>query len=95
MSKRIKRSTLAQKRSRPQSAVALEELMFDSPESSTIKSGSYNPMSEMMTIHFGTGKTYDYDNFPLKLWKEFERAKSKGTYFALVIRPVYAGRIRA
>lgn len=92
MAKRTKRPTLAQKRS--QSSVALEELMFDSPESSTITSGSYNPVSETMTIHFGTGKTYDYANFPLKLWKEFAAAKSKGTYFSLVIRSMYAGVMR-
>lgn len=92
MPKRSKRPTLAEKMAAAHTAV--EDLMFESPESSSINSGSYDPVSETMTVHFKTGKSYDYNPFPLKLWIEFAQAASKGKFFAERVRPIYAGRER-
>lgn len=69
-------------------------LIFVSPESISIRSASYDPVSETMTVHFQHGKSYDYDHCPLSLWVEFEQATSKGRFYTERIRPMFAGKLR-
>lgn len=99
MAKRPKRPTLKQKQAtgvseRDTARDVTEGLLFDSPESSTILGGSYDPTTSTLTVRFVTGKTYDFGSFPLKLWREFYLAASKGSYFGKVIRPMFAGVAR-
>lgn len=70
-------------------------LGFDSPESRTITAASYDPENAILTVHFKTGKTYSYSNFPPDLWREWVQAESKGSFFAAHVRPMFSGVIHA
>jgi hypothetical protein len=68
---------------------------FESPESATIASATYNTETQMLTIYFRHGAGYDYAAFPYPLWRDFTQADSKGSFFAARIRPLYTGRRRS
>lgn len=87
---------MAKRNKKSESPVAVVEtpLLFESPESSSISSASYDPVTCTMTVHFKHGKGYDHSPFPLELWREFAMAASKGRFFAERIRPMYAGKVR-
>lgn len=93
MTKRPKRKTKAEK--------AKENLQslggyFESPESGTIASASFDGLGGMV-VYFKRGprrdnQRYDYTNIPLELWEQFASAESKGKFFSTQIRPMYAGK---
>lgn len=69
-------------------------LSFESPESSSIHSAWYDPDTRQMSITFKYGKTpteYRYGNVDLSLWTEFVQSKSRGSFVASRIRPMYNG----
>jgi len=69
-------------------------LSFESPESSTISEGSYDPDTNTLKVCFkgpGVPKDYTYAGVPPELWIEFEMSASKGKFFASRIRPFYVG----
>lgn len=69
---------------------------FESPESSTIEQALYDPDTQTLRVTFKRGKgkteTYQYDKIEPMLWADFYSAPSKGSFFALNIRPRYVGR---
>ena len=65
-------------------------LSFESPESSSILSASYDPDTRLLTVVLKTG-TYTYEGFPEAKWEDFVEAESKGKYFAHYIRPLFYG----
>lgn len=64
---------------------------FSSPESSNISGATYDSESQMLTIDFSSGRSYQYTGVPLALWEDFAAAVSKGHYFNHQIRPLYSG----
>lgn len=75
-------------------------MAFESPESSNIVRAHYDGATLQLWIEFRRRKdekisrTYSY-HVPPQLWIEFYQAKSKGTFFAERIRPIYVGRLSA
>lgn len=72
---------------------------FDSPESSNILSGTYDPNTLQMVVTFrnygangGQHRLYDYENVDEALWTSFVQAASKGRFFAEWIRPFFIGK---
>lgn len=70
---------------------------FDCQESSNLKWARYDRQTRTLEIDFKnkTGvkvSTYAYDNFPPEAREHFQKATSRGSYFAYVIRPKYKGR---
>jgi hypothetical protein len=49
--------------------------------SSSLKSASYDSLSERLTITFNSGVSYEYRKIPMLLFTKFRLAKSQGTYF--------------
>lgn len=79
----------------PDNLLILDALSFESPESSTIASATYDPDTETMKLWFkreGQDNDCYTFNIPGKVWIDFEQAKSKGAHFARFIRPLYSGR---
>jgi len=68
---------------------------FESPDSRSVISGTYDIDTETMVLTFRRGVThtitYQYNGFPLKVWVGLAQAESKGTYFARNIRPMFQG----
>jgi len=58
--------------------------------STVIKSHSYNPDDEVLTISFVTGKVYRYYKVTENQYHEFKKAFSKGTYFNKYIKPCHS-----
>jgi hypothetical protein len=50
-------------------------------KSSSLKSASYDSLSERLTITFNSGASYEYRKIPMLLFTKFRLAKSQGTYF--------------
>lgn len=61
--------------------------MKEVPESSNIKAYGYDPTTGRMTVRFNNGREYEGAVDP-KIYEQFELAPSKGTYYAVAIRPV-------
>lgn len=66
-------------------------LTFQCPESTSIRGASYNPVDQVLTVHFVTGNTYDHAHFTMRGWEQFYKAESKGSYYARAIRPNWVG----
>lgn len=90
MAKRAPRPTKKQKEAA--TAVADVSLVFDSPESSLITKGHYDPASQVLTVEFTSGKTYAYAGVTPEVWAEMAAAESKGKFFNARIRPLILGR---
>ena len=76
-----------------EAAVAELPTSFESPESSTIASASYDPLRLELTITFHyRQRPYLYGGISGDLWAGFVMASSKGKYFSDMIRPLYLGR---
>jgi lysyl-tRNA synthetase class 2 len=58
--------------------------------SSVIRSYSYDPVSEALTITFQSGRRYVYHKVPNALVSEMKRAFSKGEFFNEHIREHYS-----
>ncbi|MBP7831024.1 MAG: KTSC domain-containing protein [Kiritimatiellae bacterium] len=50
-------------------------------DSSTIDKIGYDAASQVLTITFDNGETYNYKKVPEKTYKALMKAKSKGKYF--------------
>jgi hypothetical protein len=57
--------------------------------SALVKSTTYNPMSNTLTVEFNNGKVYEYKEFAKETYQEFLDAESKGKFFLTKIRAVY------
>lgn len=55
-------------------------------ESNAIESIDYNYEQSTLTINFVERGSYEYYNFPLPDYVDFQEASSKGQYFNLYIR---------
>lgn len=64
---------------------------FESPDSSSVESASYNPLTEHLTVVLRPGKVYVYTGVTQDMWTAFEGAASKGQYFSAFIRPHFKG----
>ena len=42
---------------------------------------TYFPKAQRLYIAFSRGQTYRYDNFPMDIYNEFEKAESQGKFF--------------
>ncbi len=71
--------------------IADSPLSFDSPESSLICRGDYDPLSQTLTIAFTSAKTYAYAGVTPELWQEMLAAESKGKFFNARIRSMMLG----
>lgn len=89
MAKQPKRPTKAQKETI--AAVADQPLTFESPESSLVIRGAYDPRTQTLTAEFISGRTYSYADVSPELWTEMLAAESKGRFFNSRIRPVILG----
>lgn len=67
---------------------------FESPDSSSIASATYDIDTGMLSVTFKTGNIYDCQLFPLDVWIDFERSTSKGQFFSTRIRPLFAMKLR-
>lgn len=65
------------------------EIIDVSIKSSSIKSTSYNMLSENLTITFNSGVSYEYRKVPTLEFTKFRLAKSQGTYFNKYISSNY------
>lgn len=90
MAKQKKRPTKTQKAA--VSAVADVALTFDSPESSLILRGSYDPATLTLIVEFTSGRVYIYAGVAPETWMEMQASESKGKFFNAYIRPFILGR---
>jgi hypothetical protein len=59
-------------------------------DSSMIRSIAYDAASQTLTVVMAKdGKTYRYSRVPEKVYRDFQAAKSKGTYYLLHIKGRY------
>lgn len=65
------------------------EIIDVSIKSSSLKSASYNLLSERLTITFNSGTVYEYRKVPMLEFTKFRLAKSQGTYFNKYIAKDY------
>lgn len=65
---------------------------FESPESSLVLGGSYDPDTQTLTVEFTSGKTYAYAGVAQKTWDALVAAESKGKAFNSLVRPFILGR---
>lgn len=90
MAKQPKKATKGQKAAL--TPVTDAPLTFDSPESSLITRGRYDPLAETLTVEFTSGKSYAYTNVNAAMWAEMLAAESKGKFFNSRIRSMILGR---
>lgn len=67
-------------------------LSFESPDSSLIASGRYDPDTRTLTLTFTSGKSYTYSVVTPEMWEALCMAASKGKVFNTQIQPFVAGR---
>lgn len=61
----------------------------ETPESSNITRFRYDESSNILTIEFQNGGTYEYFDVPLHVFQEMCSAASKGQYLAQYIKGSY------
>lgn len=61
-------------------------------ESSFITHISYHEGLKILEIKTKDGKVYGFNNVPLKVFKKFMKAKSKGEFFNRVIKQNYSSK---
>lgn len=57
--------------------------------SSMIRSIGYDESSSTLEIEFNSGAIWDYYDFPISVWYEFEGAESQGKFFHASIKNHY------
>jgi hypothetical protein len=62
---------------------------FVPPSSSHIASASFDPSTDTLTIEFADGRTYDYLNVPVQVYRDLTLAASVGSYFHRHVRNRY------
>jgi hypothetical protein len=50
-------------------------------KSASLKSASYDSLTENLTVTFNSGATYKYAQVPMLVFTKFRLAKSQGQYF--------------
>ena len=58
--------------------------------SSNLYSVGYDPTSQVLEIEFRGGEVYRYFGVPMGVYSALMSARSKGSYFARVIRDTYS-----
>jgi len=58
--------------------------------SSQLRSGEYNPETQVLTIEFNGGSVYEYYKVPEFVWVELNEGYSVGKTFARIVRGKYA-----
>jgi len=58
--------------------------------SSVIRSYRYDPQAETLDVTFVSGRRYRYVGVPAKIVHAFEQAESKGRFFNVHVRDVFA-----
>jgi hypothetical protein len=61
-------------------------------DSSFIQLVFYSDFNKELEIKLKNGKTYSYIDVPLKTFKAFMKARSKGTFFNDIIKPKYLAK---
>lgn len=56
------------------------------PDSTTIDTATYDPITNLLIIDFKSGSSYLYYGVTLETWSEFMEAKSAGKFFAANIK---------
>lgn len=62
---------------------------IETPESSNITRFGYEEGSQMLTVEFNHGGTYNYIDVPESVFKQMCSASSKGQFLALNIKGLY------
>lgn len=57
------------------------KMIYTSIESTSLKSASYDTLSESLRVMFNNGTTYEYKNVPSKIFTKFRLSKSQGKFF--------------
>ena len=60
--------------------------------SSSLKSASYDALTEKLTVTFNSGAAYKYEQVPMLVFTKFRLAKSQGQYFNKTISPNFKFR---
>lgn len=50
-------------------------------DSTNLRSGLYDTDTKKLTVTFGNGTSYEYDNVPHEIFAELNLAESQGKYF--------------
>lgn len=58
-------------------------------ESSNIKSVGYDPDTKLLTVHFHSGRVYEYDGVPEEVYNRMVAAESIGKNFNANIKAQY------
>lgn len=61
------------------------------PRSSNLTEVTYDSETQVMTVSFQGGATYEYQGVPLQAFMGIQNAPSAGSYFYKQIRSVYNG----
>ena len=59
-------------------------------DSSMIRSIGYYRDEAVLEIEFNSGALWQYEDFPMDAWKDFQNSSSKGRFFNDQIRDEYA-----
>ena len=62
---------------------------IETPESSNIARYRYNADTQVLTVEFNNGGTYDYYDVPEMVFNQMGEAESKGQFLAQNIKGVY------
>lgn len=89
MAKQPKRAT---KQEKAAAAPVNTAWTFESPESSLVLGGSYDPDTQTLTVEFTSGRSYIYVGVAQKTWEALAAAESKGKAFNSLVRPFILGR---
>lgn len=61
-------------------------------KSSNLRSANYDPDNQRLTVEFGNGSQYEYDNVPQIYHDGLHQAPSPGTFFHTQIKPRFPAR---
>ena len=65
------------------------KMIYTSIKSTSLKSASYDTLSENLRVMFNNGTTYEYKGVPSKTFTKFRLAKSQGKFFNENISKTY------
>lgn len=57
-------------------------MKHNTPNSSNVESLDYDPRAEKLVVHFRSGRSYEYANFPESKWEDIKSSESVGRYIA-------------
>lgn len=62
---------------------------IESPESSNIARFGYDESSQILTVEFNNGGSYNYYDVPMMVFEQMKAAPSKGQFLGQCIKGVY------